>query len=80
MLQGAKVNSPTLQAINWAHGQALPFKFSEFDEEVIKTLNIEKPVPQTLEVINVEDADATRFGHVTPIQPSLHAMYITFGG
>lgn len=42
-------------------------------------LNIEKPVPPSLEVINVEDRDPTLVGHVNTTFHSVHDMLITFG-
>lgn len=38
------------------------------------------PVPQPLDVINVEDSNDARVRHVNPIRSNVHAIYITFGG
>lgn len=45
-----------------------------------KRLKIEKQFPLPLEVINVEDASATRLTHVAQIPCSVYFIFITFGG
>lgn len=43
-------------------------------------MNVKRKAPQTLEVINIGDADTTCFGHLTPISSTVHGIYTTFGG
>lgn len=69
---------PPLIALNREHGEDLSFTFAEFDDNVMKTLNIEIQVQPSLEIINVSDAEATRVGHVTPIPSLVSDVYITF--
>lgn len=44
-----------------SHGvQNLPYVFAEMENAVMATLNIKKPVPSPVEVINLDDADVFR--------------------
>lgn len=38
-------NFPPLRALNCANGDVLQFKFSYLEDDVLKALEIEKPVP-----------------------------------
>lgn len=46
----------------------------------MKTLNIDKPDPPPMEVINVKDSGTIRIGHVTPIPSTENDMYTTSTG
>lgn len=79
-LGDAKVpNFPPLHALNRAHGEALRFRFTDFDDNVMKKRNIEKPVLAPTEVIRLEYADYICIGHVTSISSTVHDISIIFG-
>ena len=71
---------PVLSALHRQHGAALPFAFCEMDDEVMKTLNIPKPVPPPLEIINIEDASTERVGRVTPTVATLLDRSVLYRG
>lgn len=77
---GEVPNFRPLRALSRAHGEVLTFTFAAFESKVIKTLNMQKPAPPPLEFINVEDADDTHGGHLSPIPSTVHGMYIIYVG
>lgn len=69
---------PPLPALVHAHGQELPFVFSEMEHGSMATLNNAKHEPPPLEVINVDDSCTTRVCRVTPMSTELRDMSSTF--
>lgn len=46
---------------------------------VMRTLDIEKPVPPSLKVVNTDDSGPSIVGHVTPSSTTIEEYYIMFG-
>lgn len=54
-----------MRSLLGSHETSLPFVFCELDNVSMDTLNIDKPVPIPLDVVNVDEATLSHFGHVT---------------
>lgn len=70
---------PILSLYIATHANKLPFVFSEMDTVVMRTLNIENPVPHPLEFINIDDTGSYLVGHVTPISAPMQDYSLMFG-
>ena len=69
---------PLIRALHRQSGEPLPFVFSELDDDAMETLNIPKPVPPPLLVINVEDSTTKRVGRVTTTPTTLLDKSVLF--
>lgn len=56
----------------------LPFFSVEMEGDVISTFNMQKPVPNPLEFINLAYAGTTLVGHVSPIPSTILDISFTF--
>lgn len=80
MEDAALVNFPPISSLHRAsHANAQPFVFPEKDIGVMKTLNLQKPVPQPFEVAKIDDAFSSCVGHVTLISAAMQEYSLMFG-
>lgn len=69
-----------MRALRRAHGDVqLPFVFAEMADAVRSTLNVQKPIPRRLKLMNLKDAGTIRVCHVTLVSSMMQDMSITFG-